>query len=178
MYCQSKFEKIESKKRILKQQFPEIRTRTAKEISDAHERCEAEKAAIKNECENAIETQKSECEKSIQEAKEYIESHREVLSKMDEKTLLANIMIALDGYSQRISRLESALGEEQIAKKLTDIAESTEKKIDGMTTDLLDHMRRLNISTKLDEIATSIISHLQEFDVTLQMSEIDQRSMK
>lgn len=94
---------------------------------------------------------------------------------MDEKTLLANIMIALDGYSQRISRLESALGEEQIAKKLTDIAESTEKKIDGMTTDLLDHMRRLNISTKLDEIATSIISHLQEFDVTLQMSEIDSK---
>ena len=119
------------------------------------ERCAAEKEKYNKECDEAVSTAKQqcveeiaaaklECEEEIRKARETIEHDREVLAKMDEKTLLVNTMMALEGYSQRFERIEKVLGQEIILEKINEWMQATEKNINEAATSTTQKVDEIN----------------------------------
>ena len=63
---------------------------------------------------------------------------------MDEKTLLVNAMMALEGYSQRFERIEKVLGQEIILEKINEWMQATEKNINEAATSTTQKVDEIN----------------------------------
>ena len=93
----------------LNEEITKIKMQAELRVSETYKKCEKEKQELINKYNLEISTLLRKHEKQIQQIREEIENRKSVLSQMSEKELLANVMIALDGYSTRFERLESQL---------------------------------------------------------------------
>ena len=83
---------------------------------------------------------------AIQHAKEDIEKDKAVLYQMDEKELLARIMIALNGYGSRFERIEVHLTDDQIAEKIARLFQNVTERINAITSTLIEQIEAMNES--------------------------------
>lgn len=151
----------EEKSRVL---LSDIKSRCEQKIKSASDKCSADCAASRKDCDDRIAAMKKECEETVRAAKEYIESHRAVLMQIPERELLADIMIALEGYGGRIERLSAALCQEQINEKLNQLTQTTITKIDSMSETVMSHMKSLDFAKKMDYLTQSIEKYMTAVD--------------
>ena len=106
-------------------------------------------------------------QKDVDSIKERIETDKRKLEQLSEKELLSSIIIALEGYGSRISRLESLIDQQneetvytQINEMLQEISESIEKKTEFINDkysygSIADDVA--SIESKVDEILEKMI---------------------
>ena len=102
----------------LNEEIQETRMMAELRVSEAHKKCESEKQDLINIHNLQVASLLKQHEEQIRHIREEIENRKSILSQMSEKELLANVMIALDGYSTRFERLESQITEEKILNKM------------------------------------------------------------
>lgn len=107
-----------------------------------------------------------ECEIQIQHVKEDIENDKRTLSAMNEKELLANIMIALNGYGSRFDRIEKHLTDDQLTERVNRLFREVSGKINEFKSDLTE---------QIDEMNYSIQSSLSDTDLSNRMEEINSK---
>lgn len=151
----------EEKSRVL---LSDIKSHCEQKIKSASDKCSADCAASRKDCDDRIAAMKKECEETVRVAKEYIESHRAVLMQIPERELLADIMIALEGYGGRIERLSAALCQEQINEKFNQLTQTTTTKIDSMSETVMSHMKSLDFADKMDYLTQSIEKYMTAVD--------------
>ncbi|MEG0639856.1 MAG: hypothetical protein RR824_07410 [Clostridia bacterium] len=151
----------EEKSRVL---LSDIKSHCEQKIKSASDKCSADCAASRKDCDDRIAAMKKECEETVRVAKEYIESHRAVLMQIPERELLADIMIALEGYGGRIERLSTALCQEQINEKFNQLTQTTTTKIDSMSETVMSHMKSLDFADKMDYLTQSIEKYMTAVD--------------
>ncbi len=112
-----------------------IVSKKKKELDEVKRNYEEEKKALNSKHANDISLIKSDCEKQIQQiqaqseervqqVKEQIESRKDVLVQMEEKELLANVMIVLDRYAGRFDQIEKQLTDAQDEQSISHILKS------------------------------------------------------
>lgn len=126
-------------------------------ITETHKKCENEKQDLITKHNLQIATLLQQHEKQVQQIREEIENRKTILSQMSEKELLANVMIALDGYSTRFERLESQLTEEKIVDKMNSLLDEVTFKINHVTGSLTDQIENM-INSIMDSLNDSSIS--------------------
>ena len=88
--------------------------------------------------------------------KEHIENRREALMEKPERELLADIMIALDGYSGRLERLSQSLSHEQITDKIKDITETTAETVHQMSENIIKRMDDFDVAEQINNIKSAV----------------------
>jgi len=161
-------ETIENNKTLVSK----IRSQSEESIKSANEKCSADCAAVRKECNEKIESMKKECEETVRAGKEYIENRREVLAKTPDREILADVMIALDGYAGRMERLSEALSHEHLHEKIDQLTQSTTAKVDQMSEAVMLHLQSLNIEGKFDKLAQSMTDRLDSMDVSSHIIDI------
>ena len=119
------------------------------EIESMRVRCENEKRAINDKCNETVISIKKDCERQIQHIKEDIESERATLSKMNEKELLIRIMLALNGYGNRLDRLEQNLADDKVVDRINNLFEKTTTIISGVSDNLIEQIDIMNDSSAI-----------------------------
>ena len=104
----------------------------SKEKTELENKCSSEIEAAKNDCSRQIGEMRDEvsaakidCERQIRETRETIENRKDTLSKMSDKELNIAIMLALDGYSDRLNRLENYLDHKKIKETIQQVSAAT-----------------------------------------------------
>ena len=130
----------------------EIQNNAKKQVTAAQAACKQEIDAIKTRHASEIATIKKDYEKQIKETKEAIENRKEILLKMDEKELLADVMIALDGYSGRFERIEKFLTEDVIRERIDGLYQKIESELNEIAQSFTLKIEEMNnaIDSKLD----------------------------
>ena len=108
----------------LKKEAVEAKELADEEILNVRRECDEEKKQQLIEHNLEIQTIREECKQSIKYAKEHIENRKSYLLQMSEKDLLTNIMLALDGYSDRFQRVETILENNQMVERNNNHEES------------------------------------------------------
>lgn len=111
----------------------------------------------------AIKNIEHDCEMKIQHCKEDIEDRKDVLSKMDERALLTNVMFALDGYAGRLDRIEKVLYDSELADKI-------ERLFMGID-DELDNVKDV-VSEKIDEVNNTVDNILSDTDIITKLDDV------
>lgn len=142
------------------------RQKAASEIAAARSSFEKEKRAMNEQYNKNIDRIRYECEIQIQHVKEDIESDKRTLSAMNEKELLANIMIALNGYGSRFDRIEKHLTDDQLTERVNRLFGEVSAKINEFKRDLTE---------QIDEMNNSIESSLRDTDLINTMEEISSK---
>lgn len=158
----SSIEKIKQESELSKQRF--------------RENCDAENQALQDKCNAQIEAMQIHCEEEIRQAKEYIEGRKEVLSQMDERTLLINAASSLEAYGERLNRLENTFTDKQITERLDTVSRLISRKLDEVSTTIQACLTSLNIDSKIDPIKESIDHLLDSCDVTTILNSILERT--
>ncbi len=121
-------------------------------------------------------------EKKLRENQEHIESRKEVLLAKNEKELLTEVMVALDGYASRLARIETSLIDTKIIDHVSKLVDEVSSKIHGVEDQLVKRISDMNDSLenafddyylrqKMDELDMEI-SSLRD-DMTSIGSKID-----
>lgn len=118
----------------------QLREKNQSDIATVRATCENEIRKLDARHAEELKAIKQECAEQIKRTKEGIESRREVLVKMNEKELLINIMIALDGYGNRFDRVEQYLTDDRITCLINDITEKINS-ITGVLEEQMEDMR-------------------------------------
>lgn len=118
------------------------------EIAAAHKDCDQEVKELKISHADEIRSLVQDYENQIQQVRENIESSKETLSMMDEKELLVNVMLALDGYSGRFERLEEYLKDEQITEKISRMSQDVTAKINIVAGNLAKQVTDMNYTIR------------------------------
>ena len=98
----------------LKDTIAKTKLEASEEISQLQKNFDDEKERHKQE----IAKIHQDCEKRIYQERERIENRKEILSRMNEKELLSNVMVALEGYSGRFDRIEKKLSDDKLTNNL------------------------------------------------------------
>ena len=96
----------------------------------------------------------------LRKVREHIEERKEVLSAMEDRELLVNIMIALESYAGRMERLEEALRGNEIVNYNSEIMKSAEAEIYGMVHSITEKMRQIEAAAS-SGVFSGQLSHLQ-----------------
>ena len=128
--------------------FSYLISKRKSEIAATHTACENKIALIRQEHALQIIQIRQDYEMQIQSMREKIENRKAVLLKMDEKELLANIMIALDGYGNRFDRIEKQFTNEEITEKMTQSLQEVTTKINSIKGALITQIDAMNSSIK------------------------------
>lgn len=123
-----------------------IKNKAKAEITQAQNNCELEKQELLTKHRMEIDTLQRECERKVQLAKETIENRKYILGNMDEKSLLIEVMIALDGYSNRFERLESQLYSKQIIAVIDRLFQDISTQMNSTTESLKSRIDDMNAS--------------------------------
>ena len=113
-------------------------------MASLHTSCELEKKKLISENEARISSLHQEYAKKIQGIREEIESRKEILAKMDEKEMLANVLIALDSYGGRFERIEKQLSAEQIIEDFNKEVKTVTDQFSDLTVKLA---RQINVAS-------------------------------
>lgn len=146
-------EKVRSAQYAFEREKDELNTQHRKEINSILRNYELEKQRVK------------------EQAKEEIESRRNVLSKMDDKEMLTNIMIALDGYGTRLNRIEQYYTDNKIIEQTNRMFQDTTSRIDevkrSMENQLYDMCNSVDKSFNESDFKNKIeyiCTYMQELD--------------
>jgi uncharacterized protein YoxC len=107
---------------------------------------ENDKKSLSEKYAREADALRRECARQIQHAKEDIENRKQELSRMSDKELLANVMIALNGYGSRLDRLEQHLTDDQITARMSRLLQDVTVKIQGITETLTGQINEMNES--------------------------------
>lgn len=145
----------------LRKKNARIISQAQSDVASARATCENEKRVLNAKHAEEIDSIRLDCARQIQHVKEDIENDREVLFKMNEKELIANVMIALNGYGNRLDRIEQNLADDQITERIIRLFQDVAVKINNSTntlTEQIDDIKReiSSIEDAVDEIYSSI----------------------
>ena len=130
------------------------------EIASIRTACENEKQAMSDKCNETINSIRKEYENQIRHVKEDIESNKATLSKMNEKDLLVNIMMALNGYAGRVDRIEQYFTDNPVVDQINRLLVETTKAISDICDDtnesIQSSLNDSDIETKLYNIYSII----------------------
>lgn len=145
----------------LRKKNARIISQAQSDVASARAACENEKRVLNAKHAEEIDSIRLDCARQIQHVKEDIESDREVLSKMNEKELITDVMIALNGYGNRLDRIEQNLADDQITERIIRLFQDVAVKINSSTntlTEQIGDMKReiSSIGDAVDEIYSSI----------------------
>lgn len=149
------------------------------EIASIRTACENEKQAMSDKCNETINSIRKEYENQIRHVKEDIESNKATLSKMNEKDLLVNIMMALNGYAGRVDRIEQYFTDNPVVDQINRLLVETTKAISDICDDtnesIQSSLNDSDIVTKLDDIYSAIEdtkSDLNDSDIETKLDNI------
>ena len=144
-------------------------------VKSVQSACEREKDELNGQHREEINLILHKCEAEKQrvkdQAKEEIESRRNVLSQMDDKEMLTNIMIALDGYGTRLNRIEQYYTENKIIEQTNHLFQDTTNRIDAIKRSLLGQLDNMydSVENSFNESGFKnkmeyICTYMQELD--------------
>ena len=176
----------------LKRQNSYLQSDCRMKIDTAKKQCADEIQAMRERCESEIQAMQKRCKNDMQALKEKIETDKQELQAKPEKELLVDILYAMGGYGDRISRLETVLQHEKILKSLDALSEEVRGRMDAMaegmrgkietlSTALMEKMNDLadgdtiySMSSCIDEIKDEV-STIQ-YDIGSLRSSVEDRS--
>ena len=178
------FAVISSKRKEIKA----TKKKAADDVAKAEQKARYEVSAMKTTCDKRINDLIAEhneeknairldCANQIKRLKEKIENRKETLSQMSEKELLANIILALDGYAGRLNRIESHLTEDVITKSLALLMKDFAQRIEDISDTLDNQMNDLNYTIQNGFNNSDVLQKLYDIeseleDVSSEVSEI------
>ncbi|MBQ3802725.1 MAG: hypothetical protein II845_03415 [Oscillospiraceae bacterium] len=127
------------------------------EIKAARESYESKRRELIEQHIAELSSLRDETARQIQITREHIEARKDVLAQMDEKKLLASIIIALEGYGKRLDRIEQQVSEDQFSAKMTALLQDLTTKINSIAD---------SFTSQIDATASSIEEHLSENDLS------------
>lgn len=141
----------------------QIKINAQSEVSSISESFENEKRALIAKHSAELASVRQECARQIVRVREEIESRKDVLSKMGEKELLTNVILALDGYACRFERIEEKLLDEEIVERVS-------RKVQEITTILTNMTDAL--TEQIDEMHISIENSINGSDLVDRISSV------
>lgn len=155
-------EDVNTARLIAKSEVASAQKAAKSEIQSVRATCENEKRAINDKCNETIISIKKDCDRQIRHIKEDIENERATLSKMNEKEILIRIMLALNGYGNRLDRLEQNLKDDRVVDRINNLFEKTTTIISGVSDNLIEQIDIMNDSILRSIYDSSIINKLDE----------------
>ena len=145
---------------------------------DAATRYYNEAETMKENYEKQIADEKAACIRDLREIRKNFEEETrkiregyknecENYSLMNEKELLVNVMLALDGYNSRFERLETVFGQDRVAIMIQQMVDATENQVNQLSETITNHMEELKINEKLDSVKSSTINQVTQLSSSI-----------
>lgn len=119
------------------QEINKIRRDVQKRIEAVNQAFEKEKDELNaqhdEEIQALLQKYESKVKQAREQAKEEIESRRSALSGMNDREMLINIILALDGYGIRLNRIENSFTDEKIITYTEQLFQKHANKVEEMT---------------------------------------------
>lgn len=151
---------IEKERQKAEQEIKNIRSEIDAKINKMRSDTESQIKEIQEEANKAIQFEKDKAQKTVCDMQEFIESRRKILSTTNEKDLLVDIVLALDGYGNRFERIEEKLIADKFTQKIEFMATSMENTLSESTDKMKANINK--VSSHLEEKADRIIASLEE----------------
>jgi len=175
----------------VKKEKSDLEAKTALEIQELQNQIEEQKNSWANEKQLLLEKHltemdslREECKHVVRHTKEEIENREDVLSKMSERELLVKTMLALDGYADKLARIEMSTAgvmvdvqtslaindfteqigfmKETITKQLTEVSNDYSKQLSEYSTDYSKRLSDISDdhTVQLSKVSSGIIGQL------------------
>lgn len=133
-------------------------------IKEMTAKFEEERRQLSNRHSEEMAALRHEHDLELRQLKEHIERNREAFRKMDEKTLLVEIMDALGSYSARMDRLENTLNAELVNERIATMTKEFSEQIDGLA---------ITLENRMESVGNAVEESISDLDVTQLMSMLE-----
>ena len=118
---------------------------------------------INNDVKVQLEAERKKSLYELTELKEHIESRKEILETASEKSLLVDVMMALEGYASRLNRLEERLN----VQSIEDASKKINNSIYQLTEGMKNQMNRMLVSftTEIEKLDSDMEEKINSFDI-------------
>lgn len=151
----------------LKAEVRETEQYAERRVANMREQCQEEMGELADRHSSELAEMRLRHERELQDLREHIESDRAVLLRKNDKDLLVDVVLALEGYGGRIARLEQSLDQGRVSARIDEMSSAVSERINSMAITLEGEVKALR------ESASQSMSELDVSQVMQKLVSLD-----